>query len=163
MSENTAVESSVVEAIANEGVDANALAHQINNFKNGTAAVYSSIQGDDFDSKLQVAAALSSAGKIDDNIDKVIDLANFVIQGIEIADENTGELLAVPRVILIDKDGNAFAGISRPLMSSLETLVNVLGQPHTWEKPVPVKVTIVKTRKGFKAFNLAPVTTVTKK
>lgn len=147
--ENIVEESAVADIAASSSA--------IERLKSNNVAVYSSFTGDDFKTKLKVSAALQSAKSIGDNLGKVIELENFIVQGIEIADENTGEVINTSRVILVDTKGESFYGISSGLLNGLENLVGVLGRPADWPEPVKVKVTEVKTRKGFKVFNLETI------
>lgn len=106
--------------------------------RNGKVSIVSSIEGDDFDTKLTVVDAITNSESLADNLNKDIELVNFVIQSIEMVNEQTGELEAVPRTILIAKDGKAFHAISKGVFSSLENLVGVMGRPAAWDRPINV-------------------------
>lgn len=136
--------------------DSQQVEHLIANFADATGSIYTTVQGDDMDTKLAVIGAISGADRIDEHLDEKIELVDFVIQAIEVSDPTSGQVNAATRVILIDADGAAYAGISKPLVSSLQLLTQLAGHPSTWEKPVTVVVQTVKTRAGFTAFNLVP-------
>lgn len=136
--------------------DSQAVEHLIANFADATGSIYTTVQGDDMDTKLAVIGAISGADRIDEHLDEKIMLVDFVIQAIEVSDPNTGQINAATRVILIDDQGEAYAGISKPLVSSLQLITQLAGHPSTWAKPVAVVVQHVKTRAGFTAFNLVP-------
>lgn len=136
--------------------DSQAVEHLIANFAEATGSIYTTVQGDDMDTKLAVIGAISGAERIDEHLDESIALVDFVIQAIEVSDPNTGQINAATRVVLIDADGSAYAGISKPLVSSLQLITQLAGHPSTWNKPVDVVVQTVKTRAGYTAFNLVP-------
>lgn len=130
--------------------------HLIANFAQATGSIYTTVQGEDIETKIAVVAAISGAEKIDDHLGEKIALKDFVIQAIEVTDTVNGQVNAATRVVLIDADGNAYAGFSKPLVSSLQLLTQLAGHPSTWMKPIDVAVEQVTTRAGFKAFNLLP-------
>jgi len=105
----------------------------------GRATVFSTIQGDDFSTKLAVLNATTASEPIAENLNKPIQLVNVVVQSIDMADEQTGEVSAVPRTILVDKDGKAYHAISSGIFKAVENIIGILGQPHTWPAPVAVK------------------------
>lgn len=154
MSENTTVVAVADDSIREGGSD---IATVIQSMKDNNVQVFSSLTGDDFDTKITVASAVSSALPVGDHLGTVFELENFIVQPIDMNDETTGEVVSVPRVILLAADGAAYYAISSAVLSSLQTITGIFGMPQTWKQPVPVKVVEVKTRKGFKAFNLTPV------
>jgi hypothetical protein len=105
----------------------------IASLNDGTAGGYSSIKGNDFESRMAVAAALTSS---------------------EAIDNHKGETTRAPRVTLIDDDGKAFHATSTGLLGSVRTILSVLGEPHTWPKPVPVRIVEKRTNSGFKVFTI---------
>lgn len=166
MSENTVAAEIVSSeiAVADTATDAsifepgNSIEAAIQSMKENNVPVFSTLEGDDFATKLTVANAVSSAAAVSDNLGRVFKLENFIIQPIDMADEGTGNIVTVPRIILLGSEGEAFYAISQSILSSLQTLCAVMkGMPATWSEPVPVKVVEVKTRKGFKAFSLEAV------
>lgn len=144
MSENTN-EIAVIDApVANLG-------QEIANLEHGTMEVFSSIKADTFEGKLANLAAVSSSTPLAESLNKVIKVRNLVIQKVEMPDEQTGEIKAQPRVILVDEDGKAFHAISNPLYRDVKNILMLVGHPSTWEGAVPVKVTQAGTgtRKYF--------------
>lgn len=135
-------------AIIEESVSSASLANEIANLSKGQLSVFSTIVGDDFDSKLAVIDALDNAVPLADNLGKVINLKDAVVQHIEMADERTGELKPQPRVTLIDADGSAYYVISAVVFKDLKTYFGVLGLPHTWKGPLPIAAEKGKARIG---------------
>lgn len=116
----------------------------------GQATVYSTFQGDDFDTKIALLEAVTNSEPIAENLNKRIDIVNLVIQPVEMADEQTGEMREVPRVILIDENGVAYHAISMGIYRAVETVLGIVGQPHTWPHPLPVK--LVREGKAPRAY-----------
>src|SRR5690606_1115300 len=113
----------------------------------------STFSGDDFATKAKVFDAITNPEPISDHLGETIQLANVVAQSVEVADDE-GTLNEAARVILIDADGQAYAGLSDGLLRSIQNLFGILGMPNTWPGPLPVKVTEEKSRKGFKFFTI---------
>lgn len=149
-------------------VSANAVDSIIDRFKSNNVKVMSTLQGDDFNLKLRVAAAIAGAKSLEEQIGKPLELQHFILQGVTINDttqkDENGAVIPktvdTVRAILLMADGSAFYAISSGIISGLENLVGVVGHPVTWERPVTVTVERVKTRAGFFVFNLVPVTEV---
>lgn len=120
---------------------AGGVSEAIHGLNSGVSNVYSSIKGTDFASRKQVLAATTTSVPLSDNLGKPIDLVNIVVQAIELPDENTGELVEVPRTVLIAADGTAYHAVSGGIFRSLENLLGILGEPAGWPEPVTVVVT----------------------
>lgn len=122
---------------------------------NTGAGMYSSIQGTDFASKLRVVNAISDSKPISENLNKKIELTNIVVQPIEMQNEETKQMEWVPRIILLDKDDNAFHAISGGIFKSVQNILGILGEPSTWAAPVPVKV-VQEGQGNRKYFTIKP-------
>jgi hypothetical protein len=107
----------------------------------GRATVFSTMTGDDFDTKLALLDAVTNSAAIADNLGKTIRLVNVVVQTVEMPDEQTGELQELPRTILIAEDGTAYHAISMGIFRAVETVLGVVGQPSTWPSPLNIQVT----------------------
>lgn len=122
-------------------VDSAALSNKISGMGEGVQGFYSSIEGDDFETKLTVLEAMTDSVPLSENLNKVIEVTNIIVQQVDMLDERTGEMKAQPRVILIDTKGIAYHGISAPLFRDVENWLGMLGKPSTWAGPLPVKIT----------------------
>ena len=149
---NVAGELATIEDVASR----DEVANLITNFAAATGALYSTVKAETEDERMEVYGAIAGAGKIDDVEGETLLLKNFIIQAIELTDEETGELVSTTRVVLITEDGSAYAGISKPLVQGLQLLTQLVGHPSTWSTPKAVVVDRITTRKGFKAFNIVP-------
>lgn len=85
--------------------------------------------------------------KVGDFINKKIMLKDVYVESIEVADEDTGELIVVPRIVLIDDKGKSYQAVSKGVFSSLSRLIKVFGEP-TWEEPIPVVVRQINLKRG---------------
>lgn len=138
----------------NELVSASKLDREISGMQSGNMDMYSSIKGDDFETKIATVEATTNSLPAADNLGKVIQLKNVIVQKAELADEDTGELTEQPRVILIAEDGTSYHAISTGLLTSLKNLFGMAGEPHQWPKPVSCMVVEGKSRKGYKFMTL---------
>lgn len=76
---------------------------------------------------------------IGDNIGKVINLRHVFMETIMLTNEETGELEAAPRTILIDENGKSYSATSSGIKNSLEKLFKVFGTPDEWNEALPVE------------------------
>ena len=86
--------------------------------------------------------------KMGDFINTKIKVVDLYIEVVEIADEETGEMNQLPRVVLFTDDGTTYASISKGIFNAVKRLCAVYGMPH-WENPIPLKIiqTTAKNRK----------------
>ena len=149
MTENTAVE-------AFETTSTIGLMDEIQALKEGKTPVLSTMDGGDRSSRVATLQAMTDSTPLDDVMDTEFELANYVVQPVEMVDEQTGELVNVPRVILVTKDGTAYHAISSGIFSALKNISSILGMPSKDNNDWPVKVTPTtdRTRKGYKVFTL---------
>lgn len=137
-------------AIVDEGYDA---AAAVEAFKNNSVSIFSSIQGDNFDSRLAVIDALTTSIPLNEHYGENFELANFVSQAIKVRDEN-GDRVDAVRTVLIAADGTAYSTVADGVVRSLQDYVGVLGMPHEWPNPVPVQAVEVRTRNGYRTVQL---------
>lgn len=111
----------------------------------GATNVFSTITGTDVASKLALFSATTDTVSLSEHLNEPIELANLVVQVIDInetdandnpiVDPATGEVktVTVPRTILIGKDGKAFHAVSNGIFKSVENLTGILGtDPAQW-------------------------------
>lgn len=118
------------------------------------AGMFSTIQGGDRATKIQIGRALTTSVPVDEHLNKTINLDNFIIQPVELTDDKTGETNIAPRVTLIDADGTAYHGTSVGLVSSLKNILAVFGQRDAWGEPIPITVVQEKTNRGYRVFTI---------
>ena len=126
----------------------------IEGLNNPGTRFYSSIKSENFADKLAIASALTTSVPIDENLNKEIKLTNFIVQPVELLNDRTGEVNTAPRVVMIDADGTAYHATSIGLLSSLQNIRSVLGEPSDWPAPVSIQVVKQKGNKGFSFFTI---------
>lgn len=99
------------------------------------------------DKALVFNAANNPQHKLADFINKKILVKDIYAETLELADEETGELQKAPRIVLIDKDGEAYECVSVGMFSALKKLIATFGEP-TWTEPIPVVVKQEKVKNG---------------
>lgn len=100
--------------------------------------------------------ATSNPAKISSMIGKTIDLLHFYVEIIQVVSEQSGEIVNVPRVVLIDKSGNGYQGVSIGLYNAIKRIVSMFGMPETWDEPLTVEVQQIELKNG-RTFNLIMV------
>ena len=100
--------------------------------------------------------ATSNPAKISSMIGKTIDLLHFYVEVIQVVSEQTGEIVNVPRVVLIDVKGKGYQGVSIGLYNALKRIVSMFGMPETWDEPLTVEVQQIEVKNG-RTFNLLMV------
>lgn len=109
---------------------------------------YSSINTESFDDRLRIATAMTTSLPIDENIGKPIKLANFIVQAVDLVNDEDGTVTAAPRCTLIDADGTAYHATSTGMLQSLLNIAKVLGEPSSWPEPVGISVSKEKAKRG---------------
>lgn len=118
-----------------------------------SSGFYSSIKGEDFAAKLTIASALTTSEPIEENLDTMLNLTNFIVTPVDFVGDD-GIVETAPRVILIDDKGTAYHATSIGLLTALKNIVSVLGEPSSWPNPVAIKVVREKGNKGFHFFTI---------
>lgn len=128
------------------------LASTVQSLNNGQIAVYSSMKGDDFDTKVAVLAATTNAAPLNENFGKTINLVNVVVQAIDIEslNEKTGEVEVneAVRTVLLDADGTSYYAVSGGIFKALTNMFGILGEPHVWVKPLTIHVVEERSKKN---------------
>lgn len=115
---------------------------EILNQGGGGGNMFSTIKGADRTAKLATLNAMTSSVPVSENLGATINVANIIVQKIEMPDQTTGELRPVPRIVLIDADGKAYHAISGGLYRSIENILGIFGtDPADWEGTIPVVIT----------------------
>lgn len=125
------------------------IAGEIVSINQGSAAFYSSIKGDDMDSKLAVASALSNAESLSDNLNQHLAVKDIIVQHVELVNEK-GQLESAPRITIITADGKAYSATSIGVFSAVKQLLGVVGEPETWTKPIDMFAVSEKGNNGYK-------------
>ena len=87
-------------------------------------------------------------------INKQIKLRHIFVEVIQVMSEQSGELVYVPRVILIDEKGTGYQAVSIGMYNSVKRLIATFGDPATWKKAHTVEIQNVSLKNGQHTFNL---------
>lgn len=117
-----------------------------------SSGFYSTLKTTGFADRLKLAKAINDSSPLDEHLGEEFNLANYIVQLVEIADNGSGELVNAARTILIDDKGNAYHGTSKGLMTAVRNLNATIGDPTQWEgNTIRIKVVQegVKPRRYF--------------
>lgn len=93
-----------------------------------------------FDEKKRLANAMSNPDfRLSDFINKTITVVDVFIEKAQVTSQNTGELVDIPRVVLIDDKGKSYSSLSFGVFNSLKKIISVFGFP-TWKEGIPIEV-----------------------
>lgn len=107
-----------------------------------------SVKADDPASKaIMFNAATNPDYKLKSCINKKIRVKDLYAETIELMNEETGEIVNVPRIVLIDDKGASYECVSVGMFSAIRKLVAVYGEP-TWDPPLEVTVKEKPVGKG---------------
>ena len=116
----------------------------------GQSQMYCSIRDDGtMQSKARIFNSINSPDKrISDCIGETISLANIVAHPIQLVDENSGELIETMRMVLVDDQGVSYEAVSTGIVNAVARILQIFGQPDTWQGPIKVKPVQKGTRNG---------------
>ena len=77
--------------------------------------------------------------RIADCINKKINAKDLYIEVVNCTNEETGEVTACPRIVIIDDHGKSYQAVSVGIYSALKKVIQVYGTP-TWDEPVQLEV-----------------------
>lgn len=121
------------------------------------AESYCSIKDDSREALVAMYNAINSPDhKLSDFIGKKLNIKDISIERVENMNEETGEMAANARVVLIDENGESYTCVSSGIYSAIKKLVAVFGEP-TWQPALPVEVQNLSTKKGRKTMTLKAI------
>lgn len=101
---------------------------------------FCSIQAQTDDEKAKLFNAMNNPEKrLADCINMKIKAKDLYIEVVNCTNEETGEITACPRIVIIDDKGVGYQAVSVGIYSALKKVIQVFGAP-TWEKPVTLEV-----------------------
>lgn len=103
------------------------------------------------------AALVRASGKADFTADDLPDgkmtVCYLMVQEVTLEDVQSGEVMTLPRVVIMDKDGKSCQFVSIGIFGSIKILTEIFGN-GPWEPGLPVKLVRSKTKKGFNIYRL---------
>lgn len=86
--------------------------------------------------------------RLADFINKQIKVKHILIETVEIAKEDSDNPFndkdIVPRTVVIDDKGVSYVAVSFGIFNSMKRIVQMFGEPSTWEEPVTVEIKQIK-------------------
>lgn len=111
-------------------------------------STYCSVQGGDRKAKALVYNAMNNpTHRVGDCINKKLLIKDVLAEVIELENEETGEMQQVPRVVLIDENGESYQAVSTGIFNAVKKAIAVFGAP-TWDEPLPIVIKQVSLGKN---------------
>lgn len=93
--------------------------------------------------------------RLADCINMKIAAKDLYVEVVNCTNEETGEVTACPRMVIIDDKGVSYQAVSIGIYSALKKVIQVFGAP-TWEKPISLEVKqITKGNRKMLTLNVA--------
>lgn len=117
---------------------------------------FSSLKAETDEEKAQLFNAINNPEKrLADCINMTIEAKDLYIEVVNCTNEETGEITACPRIVIIDKKGVAYQAVSLGIYSALKKVIQIFGSP-TWEKPIKLEVKqVTKGARKMLTLNIA--------
>lgn len=110
---------------------------------------YCSLKANTIEEKKKLYNAQNSPdGKLSDMINMEIAVKDVYVEIVKLTDQNTGEEINAPRIVLIDNEGKSYQCVSIGIFKCLAKIFNLFGTPDKWGSHLSLKVKQVKTSKG---------------
>lgn len=106
-----------------------------------TNGIFTTVKGDDFETKAKIFNAVNDAKPVSDLAGKPFEIADLVIESTEFVNEKTGEIEPAVRTIFITPSGDAYQAFSGPIFNAAKRILTLLGEPAQWPAPLKVRVT----------------------
>lgn len=100
------------------------------------------------DKKVLFNAINAPEMRLEECVNKEINLKHVYLETVEFIDEDTGLSTPGIRIVLIDNDGKSYGCASKGVASALQKIFTIFGTPETWE--APLKVCVREIRKSDK-------------
>lgn len=138
----------IPEDIANVGM--------LGSLKNPTTEFFCSINDDGTRaSKVAIYNSINNDGeKLIDHCGETLEITDVAAHGVSLADEKTGEINEVLRVVLIATDGTTYSCVSSGVIESLKKIFAIVGVPSWKDEPVKIIPTEVRTKQGRRVLTL---------
>lgn len=117
---------------------------------------YTSIKATDVESRKVIFNAVSNADAMTDHLEKPFQAVGIIAQpALSEPDEKTGEVTPYTRTTFLLADGSAISSGSDALVSAVETVFAVFGEPESWpEGGLTMQIGEKRAKSGRKFYNL---------
>lgn len=115
---------------------------------------FCTMSADDRAGKAILYNAVANPSKLSDNINIPIRMKHFYVEIIQCANKESGEMVNVPRVVIIDETGKGFQAVSVGIYNAVKRIVSMYGNPAMWDEPLTVICQNVDLGGGQHTYNL---------
>lgn len=117
---------------------------------------FSSLKAETDDEKASLFNAINNPEKrLSDCINMKIRAKDLFIEVVNCTNEETGEITACPRIVIIDDKGVSYQAVSLGIYSALKKVIQIFGAP-TWDKPIVLEVKqVTKGTRKMLTLNIA--------
>lgn len=117
---------------------------------------FSSLKAESDEEKASLFNAINNPEKrLADCINMKIKAKDLYIEVVNCTNEETGEVTACPRIVIIDDKGVSYQAVSLGIYSALKKVIQIFGAP-TWEKPIVLEVKqVTKGQRKMLTLNIA--------
>ena len=101
---------------------------------------FCSMKAETQEDKTKLYNAMNNPDKrLGDCINMQIEAKDLYVEVVNCTNEETGEVTACPRIVIIDKKGVSYQCVSIGIYSAIKKIIQVFGAP-TWVSPVKLEV-----------------------
>lgn len=117
---------------------------------------FSSLKAETDEEKANLFNAINNPEKrLADCINMKIKAKDLYIEVVNCTNEETGEVTACPRIVIIDEKGVSYQAVSLGIYSALKKVIQIFGAP-TWEKAITLEVKqVTKGTRKMLTLNIA--------
>lgn len=116
---------------------------------------FCSLQANTFDEKAKLFKVMNNPEhRLSEFINKVIIAKDLFCEVVDCINQETGEITACPRIVIIDNKGEGYQAVSLGVYGAIKKLIQTFGPP-TWEEGLPLEIKqLVKGQKQLLTFNV---------
>lgn len=117
---------------------------------------FSSLSATTDEEKAQLFNAVNNPEKrLADCINMKINAKDLFVEVVNCTNEETGEITACPRIVIVDDKKVAYQAVSVGIYSALKKIIQIYGAP-TWKNPIPLEVKqVTKGTRKMLTLNIA--------
>lgn len=114
--------------------------------KDVKSQAYTSLGNESREEKSLLYKAMSNPDeRLSDHINQTIMVKDVYMEMVDMVNEETGEVVTSPRIVLIDENNVSFQCVSFGVFNALKRIFQVFGEP-TWNEPIKMKVIQVQKK-----------------
>lgn len=98
---------------------------------------YCSMKANTPEEKITLFNAMNNAEyRIKEQVNMELKIKDVFVEVVQCVNEQTGEVKDCPRTVLIDDEDKGYTAVSVGVLSSLQKIFLIFGQPSAWETPL---------------------------